>query len=390
MESNSQNGKNHKIQLFDYLIVLLKWKKTLIIVFLVSSIVSVAVSLILPKWYTSTATILPPKNPDILSFMGSAASTGTSLKNLAMSALGSGIPNAGGYNYMAILESRETAQNIINKFNIREVYGLDKDTPWEDVVKALNSNVSFDLSDDGYISISVEDKDSVRAAEMANYYVKILNQRSYYLGSKEAHDNRVFVEKLLSENTKKLSNFEDSLKTLFQNNNFILLPEQNASTLSAYADLYAQKFSIQVKLQLLKNRLNPDDNLIKQTQQELNTLNNELSKLPATGVSTMRIYRKLLIQEKIVEFLTPVLEQAKIDEQKNIPVVLVLDKAIPAQKKSWPRRSLIVIITVILSMGATILIIFIREKVTYAINNDPHQKMKYNRVKELWHSSSKE
>ena len=350
MEPNNQSKKNSKFQIFDYLIVLLKWRKTLLVVFLVSSILSVSVSLILPKWYTSTARVLPPKNPDLLSFFGGGASTGGSLKNLAMSALGSSLPNSGGYNFMAILESRETSQQVINKFHLRKVYNFDKTSPWENVIKALNGNVSFDISDNGYISISVEDKDSVRAAEIANYYVQILNQESNRLGSKEAHDNRVFVEKLLVGSKKRLSEIEDTLQTLFQKNSFILLPEQDASTLSAYADLYASKFSTKVKLQLLKNRLNPNDNLIKQTQQELNILDNELSKLPATGVATMRIYRRLLIQEKIVEFLTPILEQAKINEQKNIPVVLVLDKAIPAQKKSWPKRYLIVIITVILSM----------------------------------------
>ncbi len=389
MEPNNQSKKNSKFQIFDYLIVLLKWRKTLLVVFLVSSILSVSVSLILPKWYTSTARVLPPKNPDLLSFFGGGASTGGSLKNLAMSALGSSLPNSGGYNFMAILESRETSQQVINKFHLRKVYNFDKTSPWENVIKALNGNVSFDISDNGYISISVEDKDSVRAAEIANYYVQILNQESNRLGSKEAHDNRVFVEKLLVGSKKRLSEIEDTLQTLFQKNSFILLPEQDASTLSAYADLYASKFSTKVKLQLLKNRLNPNDNLIKQTQQELNILDNELSKLPATGVATMRIYRRLLIQEKIVEFLTPILEQAKINEQKNIPVVLVLDKAIPAQKKSWPKRSLIVIITVILSMGSAILIIFIRERIAYTINNDPIQKEKYSQIKKIWRSSSK-
>ncbi len=389
MEQSNKIDKNNNFQLFDYFIVLLKWKRTLLVIFLVSSILSVAVSFILPKWYKSTATVLPPQNPSLFSFSGAAAGTGSQLKNLALSALGSGLPNSSGYNFMAILKSRGTYEKVIKKFHLKKIYKLDNNAPWEDVIKSLRQNVTFDLSDDGYISISVEDKDSVRAANMANYFVQILNQESNRLGSKEAHNNRIFVQKLLTQSKQHLSEIEDTLQTLFQNNDFILLPQQDASTINAYTDLYAQKFATQVKLQLLKNRLNAKDNLIRQTQQDLATLNHELEKLPATGISTMRIYRRLITQEKIVEFLTPIFEQAKINEQKNIPVVLVLDKAIPAQKKSWPKRSLIVIITVILSLGSAILIIFIRERFIYSIKEDPEQEQKYLQMKQLWHPSKK-
>jgi uncharacterized protein involved in exopolysaccharide biosynthesis len=45
-----------------------------------------------------------------------------------------------------------------------------------------------------------------------------------------------------------------------------------------------------------------------------------------------------------MEFLLPLYEQAKIDEKKDTPVVLVLDTAVPPQRKSKPKRTLIVLI----------------------------------------------
>ena len=57
----------------------------------------------------------------------------------------------------------------------------------------------------------------------------------------------------------------------------------------------------------------------------------------------VRLMRDYEIQNKLLEFIYPIYEQARIEEQKDMPVVLVVDTAIPPQKKSSPKRVLIVI-----------------------------------------------
>lgn len=66
-------------------------------------------------------------------------------------------------------------------------------------------------------------------------------------------------------------------------------------------------------------------------------------KIPETGVAYVRLMRDYeYLENKLLEFLYPIYEQARIEEQKDIPVVLVVDKAIAPQKKSAPKRALIV------------------------------------------------
>jgi hypothetical protein len=72
--------------------------------------------------------------------------------------------------------------------------------------------------------------------------------------------------------------------------------------------------------------------------------------IPEVGINYLRIRRDYEIQNKLMEFLLPIYEQAKIEEQKEIPVVLVLDTAVPAQKKSSPKRSLIVFAAFFISL----------------------------------------
>ncbi len=68
-----------------------------------------------------------------------------------------------------------------------------------------------------------------------------------------------------------------------------------------------------------------------------------------------------MTQQRILEFVLPIYEQAKIDEQKDIPVLLVLDKAVPPEKKTKPQRSLIVLLFSFLTLIFSIAMSFLMQ-----------------------------
>ena len=74
-----------------------------------------------------------------------------------------------------------------------------------------------------------------------------------------------------------------------------------------------------------------------------------LTNIPNLGVEYARLYRDMVLQEKLLEFLLPEYEQAKIKEAKNTPTVQVLDEAVRPIKKSSPKRLLLVISAGLLS-----------------------------------------
>ena len=57
----------------------------------------------------------------------------------------------------------------------------------------------------------------------------------------------------------------------------------------------------------------------------------------------MRYFREVELQGKIMEFILPMYEQSKIEEQKSIPTVVVIDPAVPAQLKDSPKRMFIIL-----------------------------------------------
>ena len=64
------------------------------------------------------------------------------------------------------------------------------------------------------------------------------------------------------------------------------------------------------------------------------------------------------VQETLVSLLTQQLEQAKIAEAKDLPVVQIMDRAVPAERHSWPKLRLNIAIAVIVSLLVSVFLVF--------------------------------
>jgi tyrosine-protein kinase Etk/Wzc len=71
--------------------------------------------------------------------------------------------------------------------------------------------------------------------------------------------------------------------------------------------------------------------------------------------------RNLKYQEAIWEILAKQFEVAKLDEAKDFLLIQVLDKAIPPEKKSKPKRSLIVILGTLVAFFLAVIWAFVSE-----------------------------
>jgi len=381
----------------DFLIILVKWRKLIILNVVIITLSAVIISLIMPKWYTSTANILPPKNTGGL--LGSISGFSSTIKDLSKTLGRLGTTSEEAYNYLAILQSRTSFEKVINKFNLREVYKFDPDAPIEEIIDELESNVKFNVEDEGNITIKVTDKDPKRAAAMANYFVQILNEISIELGTIEAKNNREFIEKRYLQVLKDLKNVEDSLKYFSERFSVYSIEDQTKAAIKAAADIKAQIELQKIEYELLSRNYGNDHPLVLEKKLMINELQNRLktmkfgesnltssslslytpfSQLPEVGIEYLRLMREYELQGKLLEFILPVYEQAKIEEKKDIPVCVVLDKAVPAQKKSYPKRVIIVVASFAGSLFLSIILALFLEK----LSNLPHDAEKYKKITE--------
>ena len=104
------------------------------------------------------------------------------------------------------------------------------------------------------------------------------------------------------------------------------------------------------------------------TKSDTSTLMISLNRLPGIGQKYFYLQFGLTVQKKIMEFILPLYEQAKMEEAKAIPVVTVVDAPVVPRKKDWPRRSLIVILAFFSSFILTDL--FFIAQLAYQQNKD--------------------
>lgn len=284
-------------------------------------------------------------------------------KKIAGIGLGGAFQNLGAYNYLAILDSRELKEQIIQEFDLITFYEME-DEPWEKVLKAFNEYYSFDFNNEGYLTISYEDKDPVRSTQVTKRVVELLNNYSNELAVSEASANREFLEVKIIEVQDSLDKIEQRYSDFFEDEEFIFIPE-NVNTAENISQVYARKKISEIEYELLKNRLGADNQQLIVKEQEIALLEREIQNFPQSVIESIKIYREYLVLTSMLEYLIPALEQAKLELVKNTPIILVLDEAKVPEYKSRPKRSIICIVSVLLALLTTFGVILLKEKIDF-------------------------
>lgn len=321
-----------------YLLGVLRWKKRILVFVVAVTVLAGIVSFLLPKWYKSSTVLLLPRNQAL----GSMGSLSFLLRDLAPTGvagrLGAG---TGQLNYLAILNSRRAAEALIHQYDLIKVYDID-DGSMEKTLEEFARNFSVEVQEDGSIGLSIYDRDSVRAAKMANSMVETLNTIAIEIGTSEARSTRVFLEKRVEENRAALAEAEDSLRAFQEKRGMMVLSEDAKASAQAIGELYAKKVKLEIDLAILRKTAGEENESYRQLSLERNELERKLSTFPELGIESFRLFRDVMIQQKILEFLVPMYEQTRFEEHRDVPVVSVLDKGVPAERKARPKRLLIV------------------------------------------------
>jgi len=373
-----ENNKTEKNNFFEFLAVTIKYRWFLILFTFIITSLSVTIALLSPKWYKSTASVLPAEKTDFLSAITGVSSL---IKNFSpskgLSAL-TGVSETD--KYVAILKSSTVIDDVINKFNLRKVYNME-DSYYDKVVKEFLGNLELEVQDEGNLTITVFDKSPKRAALIANYMVDKLNQISTRLSTTNAKANRLFIEKRYFQNRNDIEKLENDMKLFQQKYGVTAVPEQIEATLKSMSEVYVDLYKKEIQYNILTQSFGPNHPSTKGAKVELDELNKKIRDLnsgidnsqsdvrllipmklaPELANKYLKIYQELKIQYQILEFVTPLYEQAKIEEIRNTPTVLVLDKAGPADRKSKPKGSLYAAISFVASLILGYVLIFLIE-----------------------------
>ena len=280
------------INLLDYWRVIWKYKWFIGILCSSSVLAALIFGLLSPKIYESKATILLPKEgggSGLLSVLGASGL----MQQMGGISIPSLTPNRD--IFISILKSRTMAQELVEQFKLKDYY---KALHLEDAIGSLKGATKVAVSKEGVISIKVEDRNPKLAADIANGYTDHLDRLMARFGTGTASNQRRFIREQLVKAEKGLNSAEETLRRFQERNRAILLGDM------------------------------------------ANSMRLPGAQVPKVGLEQGRLMRDLKVQESVYVLLTQQLEQAKIGEAQDTPVVQVLDRAIPAIRKSKPKIKL--------------------------------------------------
>ena len=351
-------------------------KKKIVLITLLSGILAALVVYFAmdPIFYSSATLKTTSKSSGISSLMGiegvpdigelSGLGGGSTVKELAL--------------YENILMSRRCVEAAIVSFNILEE---EKFKYMFDAVKYFRQTVMQVTKDKvaGTLEVGIYDKDPAKAKDMVEFMVNQLNSINTELNVLNARNNREFIEGRYELAKQELSSKEDSLRDY--QDRFGIAPDlQVQAAVKAEIELESEIRSEEIKLEILKKILAPDESEIKIQNQKIEELSRQLSNIQNNGDDTdvltlkgkpeivlnyLRLKRNVEIQNKILTTLIPLLEQARIEEKRETPSVLVLDPPAVPDKKVKPKRAITVLILMFITGVMTFLYFILKDKWRY-------------------------
>jgi capsule polysaccharide export protein KpsE/RkpR len=342
-------------------------------------VLSTIIAFLLPKSYESTTRLMPPDSQSssgIAMMAALAGKGGLGLSSMASDMLGL---KSSGALFVDILRSRTVGDRIIDRFDLRKAYHVRY---WEDARKILTNYT--EISEDrksGVITITVTDHDARRAALVTQAYVEELDRLVAEVSTSSARRERIFIEQRLQGVRQDLDKASRQFSEYASQNATIDISAQAKATVEAAARLEGEMIAAQSELEGLEQIYSSNHVRVRSLQARVDELRNQLHQiggvtpavpsdnnsapakangqefpsirqLPLLGVKWEDLYRETKIQEAVFELLTQQYELAKIEEAKEIPTVKVLDPANVPERRSFPHRTQLIVLSMLLAFSA--------------------------------------
>ena len=315
-------------EILDLLGSLIKKRKWIYLLVGVTVLATTVFCLFLPNRYIAKAVVLPSGGTtDKLSGMKEFAGL---MGDLSFMSGGMALENSS-FLYPDILRSRLVSEALINKVYTypqgkktkrQNLLGYFKAKKMDSAVKALAGISVFAMDrKTGIITISVTTKNKYLSAAVVNEYVNQLETYNLDTRKSKAKENEKFISQRLVEVKEELKQAEDKLE-VFQAEN------RNFGTTTS----------------------------------------------PELAMELARLEREVEIKSKVFLTLTQQYELARVEANKDVPIVQVLDYAKPPDKKTGPNRKMMIILSFMLSSFVGVAMILSLEFAKTKVKPDEYKK----------------
>lgn len=242
---------------------------------------------------------------------------------------------------LQLLSSNRIRSRIIEKYDLMNHYDIDPASKYANTQlhEAYNNNINFSRTEFMAVRVEVLDKDPQLAADIANDITAILDSVKNEIAQKRAIKAFNIVKEEYTEQKKEIKRMEDSLTEI---------RKYGVHDYESQAEMFNQ--------QLAKEIAAGD-------QQGIKALENKLDVLAKYGSGYVGLSQQLEYERSKLSLLKRKYQEAKVDAFEILPQKFVVNSAYKAEKKSYPTRWLIVVITTLSAILMTIIVLLIMKNI---------------------------
>lgn len=405
----SENGHNNistnnpippgEVDLFSALAILLAHRRMIARNVALAALFFIVLGLIWPPTFTARTTLLPPdkqEQQDWLNLLNNsplvrfAVPQARSTSELFLEILGSRSVGSGVLHHPIAIDSAETS--------LAKIWEIESE---EKALKKLYRRTTVSTTEQGMIEIAVEMESPELAAAIANAFVAELDRVNQEKSVSAARNSRRYIEAQLENTSKQLTQLADSLTQFQTRYGAIGLDEQMRAVMEQAGAIKGNMIAKQVQLDLMRRSMRPDNPALAAQAAEIAALENQyqnlqtgkpasnelhaeylipFAEMPELSRRLAELTREVKVQETIWQLLNQQYYQAKIQEARDTPTVQVLDRALPPEFRTQPKRLLLLLIGTSVVFILSILVAFVLHYVRGLHAN----KAEWNKWQGLW------
>ncbi len=366
----------------DLLILLARRRRFILSITLSVTGLTAIITMLLPMRYTAATSILPPQQSTSPGAFLSQMAGGEGLAALAGSSLGikSQIDM-----YVAMFRSRTVEDAMIHRFDLMKAYHAKKLSEARKTFEARTSAVAG--LKDGVIRVTVDGSTPEQAAAMANAYVEEFQKLASTVAVTEAAQRRLFFDRQLEEAKNNLSAAEQDLKRTELTTGMVQPDSQSRAMIESAATIQGQIAAKEVQLKAMSSFATDNNPEMIVLQRQLAELRTQLGrftgnagsdsdlfvpkgKVPEAALDYVRRLREVKYRETIFQALASQYQLARLDEAKQGAVFQVIDVAVPPDKRSFPQRTILVVLFTMLAFIGACFSVWVAAGYR-ALRNDP-------------------
>lgn len=310
------------------LFFLLKWRKPLIIVMAITAVASAAVSLMITPKFLSTAIFFPANNSSLSKGLMTEDAQG---KN-DLSKFGE---EEQAEAMLQILNSDKIRWRLWAKYNMMEHYEIDPGEEYAQtkLSKTWEDNVSFKRTEFNSIRIDVLDTDKDLAATLANEIAALVDTMRNEMIHARAQEAYKIMDEEYNSMVGYMKQLDDSLTVLRKKG-----VQDYEKQIEMITGVYYQA-------------------LAENNTRAVNQLQMQLDTLAKYGSASKSMTENLeFLRERLV-LLKGKYDEIKVDATKDLTWKFVVNEAVAAEKKAYPIRWLIVLVSTLASLLLAVLVI---------------------------------